>query len=173
VTGLRVLEEADGLVAVDKPAGLLVIPGRNPDGGPSAREILEAQLKRGVFVVHRLDRDTTGVLLFALTPEAHRAASMAFEGGQVQKRYLALAQGVLSEPRAVDIPLAPARRGRMRPARPSEDAKSSKTLLTPVETFARATLVQASPLDRTHASDSRAPAGNRASAPRGSPIWPG
>jgi RluA family pseudouridine synthase len=152
VSGLPVLFQSGALIAVDKPAGALVIPGRQEDSGPSLRERLEAQLGRKVFVVHRLDRDTSGVLLFALTGDAHRALSMAFEAGQVEKHYLALALGDLAEPADVQTWLKPARRGRMRPARPNEPlAKPARTLLRPLERFGRATLVEAQPLTgRTH-----------------------
>lgn len=151
MTQLRVLHQGEGYVAVEKPPGLLVIPGRGEESGPSAREFLEAQLGQKVFVVHRLDKDTSGVLLFALEAAAHRTLSMAFEAGRVEKHYLALAVGNLAEPLDVKTPLAPARRGRMRPAKPGEDGKAALTLLRPLEHFGLATLVDAQPLTgRTH-----------------------
>jgi tRNA pseudouridine32 synthase/23S rRNA pseudouridine746 synthase/23S rRNA pseudouridine955/2504/2580 synthase len=150
VTELRVLHEGAGLLVVAKPAGVLVIPGRG-EGGPSLREQLEEQLRRKVFVVHRLDRDTSGVLVFALDAERHRALSQAFESGQVRKRYRALVEGRVDEPRLVDAALVPARKGRMRVARPGESGKASRTRIRPVESFARASLVEAEPLTgRTH-----------------------
>ncbi len=150
MTDVRILFEGAGLLVVDKPAGMLVIPGRG-EGGPSLREVLEAKRGRKVFVVHRLDRDTSGVLVFALDAERHRALSMAFEAGQVHKRYLALVEGRVEASRLIDAALAPARKGRMRVARPGEEGKDSRTRVRPVETFARATLVEAEPLTgRTH-----------------------
>lgn len=150
MTDVRILFEGAGLLVVDKPAGMLVIPGRG-EGGPSLREVLEAKRGRKVFVVHRLDRDTSGVLVFALDAERHRTLSMAFESGQVHKRYLALVEGRVEAPRLVDAALAPARKGRMRVARPGEEGKASQTRVRPVETFARASLVEAEPLTgRTH-----------------------
>lgn len=151
MSGVRVLFEGAGLLAVDKPAGMLVIPGRGEGGGPSLREVLEAQLKRKVYVVHRLDRDTSGVMVFALEPAVHRTLSMAFESGKVHKRYLALVEGRLEAPRVVDAALAPARKGRMRVARPGEEGKPSRTRVRPVEVFAAASLVEAEPMTgRTH-----------------------
>ncbi len=138
MSDLRVLFEGAGLLAVDKPAGMLVIPGRAEGSGPSLREVLEERLGRKVYVVHRLDRDTSGVMVFALEPEKHRTLSMAFEAGKVRKRYLALVEGRVEASRVVDVALAPARKGRMRVA-------------SPVEVFAAASLVEAEPeTGRTH-----------------------
>ena len=85
---IPVLWSGPGLLAVDKPPGMAVVPGRDA-ARSSLRQLLEAQLGRPVWIVHRLDRDTSGVLLVALDAEMHRAASQAFESGQAQKRYLA------------------------------------------------------------------------------------
>jgi tRNA pseudouridine32 synthase / 23S rRNA pseudouridine746 synthase len=143
---LLVLLERPELVVVDKPPGLSVIPGR--EKGANLRALLEGQLGRQVWVVHRLDRDTSGVLVFALTAEAHRAWSMAFEQGEVKKRYLALVEGAVSAPLDLDAPLAPARRSRMKV---SPDGKAARTLVRPIEAFEGATLVEAEPLTgRTH-----------------------
>ncbi|HVE86638.1 MAG TPA: RluA family pseudouridine synthase [Myxococcales bacterium] len=136
--------------AVDKAPGTLVIPGRGGGHGPSLRERLETQLRHKVYVVHRLDQDTSGVLLFARTPSAHRELSLAFEHGLIRKVYQALVAGAMQEPQRVEVPLAPARRGRMRPAR-GEGGKHALTVVRPVEAFADATLVEAEPLTgRTH-----------------------
>ena len=116
--GIPILFEDAHLLAVDKPAGRLVIPGRGTDER-SLREELEAAHGR-LWVVHRLDRGTTGVLVFARTAEAHRTLNLAFDRGEPAKRYLALVRGTPAPERRVDVPLAPARRGRMRPARPGD-----------------------------------------------------
>ncbi|MET0403526.1 MAG: RNA pseudouridine synthase [Cystobacter sp.] len=140
-----------GVLAVDKPAGMLVIPGRSEEAAPSLRELLEAWLQRKVYVVHRLDRDTSGVVVFALTPEVHRALSMAFEAGGVRKHYLALVEGRMEAPLVADAALTPARKGRMRVVRPGEEGKPSTTRFQPVEVFSSSTLVEAEPLTgRTH-----------------------
>jgi RluA family pseudouridine synthase len=148
---IRVLWSGDGLLAVNKPAGVPVIPGRSAEGGSPLRVQMEAQLGRPVWVVHRLDRDTSGVLLFALDAATHRAASLAFEQGLPEKRYLALVSPPLAAPSRVDAALVPARRARMRVARPGEEGKDAVTELTPVETFGDIALVEARPLTgRTH-----------------------
>ncbi|MCK8498139.1 MULTISPECIES: RluA family pseudouridine synthase [Myxococcus] len=150
MTEPRILFEGGGVLVVDKPPGVPVIPGR--DGGPSLRDALESQRGRKIFVVHRLDRDTSGALVFALDAAVHRALSIAFESGKVRKRYLALVEGRIDAPSLVDAPLIAARKGRMRVARPGEaEAKPSRTRVRPVESFDKATLVEAEPLTgRTH-----------------------
>jgi tRNA pseudouridine32 synthase/23S rRNA pseudouridine746 synthase len=103
---------------VDKPAGRLVIPGRGTDER-SLREELE-EVHGRLWVVHRLDRGTSGVLLFARTAEAHRILNLAFDRGEPRKRYLALVRGSPPPEQRIDVAIAPARRGRMRPARPGD-----------------------------------------------------
>jgi RluA family pseudouridine synthase len=116
-----VLREDEAWLAVDKPPGLPVVPDRRGDPHACLRRRLEIERREPLWVVHRLDRDTSGVLLLARTPEAHRALSMAFQAGAVEKTYLALARGVPpSSWGVVDTPLHTARKGKMRPARPGE-----------------------------------------------------
>jgi RluA family pseudouridine synthase len=151
VTSLPLLWRGAGLLAVDKPPGMLVVPGRRTDGGPSLREQLEESLGQPVWVVHRLDRETSGVLLFALDAASHRAASLAFEHGRFRKTYLALVAPPLKRPLLVEAPLVPARRSRMRLARQGEAGKAARTRLSPLESYAQAGLVEAEPLTgRTH-----------------------
>src|SRR5262249_31831067 len=83
---IPVLWSGGGLVAVDKPAGMPVIPGRSEEGGPPLRERLESQLGRRVWGGHPLDRGTPGVLLLPLHARAHRAARPALEPGAAGQR---------------------------------------------------------------------------------------
>jgi tRNA pseudouridine32 synthase/23S rRNA pseudouridine746 synthase len=147
----------ESVLAIDKPAGRLVIPGRGT-GERSLREELEEVYGR-LWVVHRLDRGTSGVLIFARTAEAHRALNLAFDRGEPKKRYLALVRGEPPPERRIDLALAPARRGRMRPARQGDArGKRAVTVVRLVERFpARAwaggplALVEALPeTGRTH-----------------------
>jgi len=147
---VKVLFEGNGFVAIDKPAGLPVIPGR--DGGADCvRTRVEARLSRPVWVVHRLDRDTSGVMLFALDADTHRRLSMAFEAGTVGKRYVALVDGRLEEWVSIEAALVEARKSRMRVAREGEVGKAAQTIVTPRTIFSKATLVECEPLTgRTH-----------------------
>jgi 23S rRNA-/tRNA-specific pseudouridylate synthase len=72
-------------------------------------------------VVHRIDRDASGVVVFALNADAHRALSLAFEHREVTKGYAAFVVGSVEPPRGrIDVPLHGARKGKTRPARPGE-----------------------------------------------------
>ncbi len=95
------------LVAIDKPAGLLVHPSAlDAHEERTATGLLEQQLGRRVLPLHRLDKATSGVLLFALHAEAARHWGAAFEQGQVRKQYLALVRGWPGEQGEIDQPLA-------------------------------------------------------------------
>jgi tRNA pseudouridine32 synthase/23S rRNA pseudouridine746 synthase len=130
-----VLFQDEALLVVDKPAGRLVIPGRTA-GEPSLQEELSASHGR-LWVVHRLDRGTSGVLVFARHAAAHRALNLQFERGEPRKTYLALVTGLPPAGLTVDLAIAAGRKGRMRPARPGETTgKAASTAFRLVEPFA-------------------------------------
>ena len=95
-------------LVIDKPAGLPVDPPR--DGGISLENHLAALtfgFRRWPRPVHRLDRDTSGCLLLSRNPKAHARLQQAFEQGLVQKRYLAVLDGIPEgEEGMIDLPLA-------------------------------------------------------------------
>ena len=118
---LAVLYDDGALVAVAKPAGEAVIAARGEPPEACVQKRLERQLRRRVYVVHRIDRDASGVVVFALDAAAHRAASLAFEHRSVDKRYLAFVAGALEPAEGtLDAPLHSARKGKTRPAQPGE-----------------------------------------------------
>lgn len=139
------LYEDAALLAIDKPAGDLVVRGREGEREPSLLDELSAQRREKLFAVHRLDRGTSGVLLLARTAEAHRRLCQSFERGEVEKRYLALVRGAPPERFAVDVALVPARRGKSRPARVGEEGKSSLTRFERVEQLPGFALLSAEP----------------------------
>lgn len=102
---LTLLYQDDHYVAIDKPAGMLVHRTRIAEADEYAMQRLRDQLRRHVYIVHRLDRPTSGVLLFALSSEAARAMCVVFESRQVEKRYLALVRGWTDEAGIIDYPL--------------------------------------------------------------------
>jgi tRNA pseudouridine32 synthase/23S rRNA pseudouridine746 synthase len=131
---VAVLLEDAALLVVDKPPGRLVIPGRGPPE-PSLRQELEAS-HGPLWVVHRLDRGTSGVLVFARSAAAHRDLNLQFDRGEPAKTYLALVAGLPPEAWRSEAAIAPARRGRMRPARPGEAAaKAAATAFRRLEVF--------------------------------------
>jgi 23S rRNA pseudouridine955/2504/2580 synthase len=109
---LDVLYEDEHLFAVDKPAGLAVHPGSGLEG-PTLVELARAHvgaIPEGAFAAspaHRLDRDTSGIVLVAKTRKAMVRLTEMFTAGDIDKLYFALAKGRLAEERGViDLPLA-------------------------------------------------------------------
>jgi tRNA pseudouridine32 synthase / 23S rRNA pseudouridine746 synthase len=86
-----VLYESAAIVIIDKPAGVPTIPDRF--GSDCVHAAVCRERGERLWVVHRLDREVTGVLVFARTAEAHRRLSMAFEHHDVHKTYEALSDG--------------------------------------------------------------------------------
>jgi tRNA pseudouridine65 synthase len=102
---LEIIYRDDDLVAVNKPAGMSVHRGWARDGIP-ALQVLRNQISCPVHPVHRLDRPTSGVLLFATSGEVHRLVQQQFTDHTVDKRYLALCRGHDETLTQVDHPLA-------------------------------------------------------------------
>ncbi|MEW5771096.1 MAG: RluA family pseudouridine synthase [Pseudomonadota bacterium] len=89
------------LLVLNKPSGLLAVPGRGPD----KQDCLSARVQRefpDALIVHRLDMDTSGLLLMARGAEMQRRLSMAFAARQVRKRYVAVVAGHLAAPDTPD-----------------------------------------------------------------------
>ncbi|WP_209504950.1 MULTISPECIES: RluA family pseudouridine synthase [unclassified Ruegeria] len=104
-TALDVLHEDAQLIVVNKPPGLLSVPGRGDHLADCLLTRVQAAFPQ-VLLVHRLDRDTSGVMVFAQTPHAQRHLSMQFEKRQTRKTYIARVWGRM-EPKTgtVDLPL--------------------------------------------------------------------
>jgi tRNA pseudouridine65 synthase len=103
---LELLYQDAHLVAVAKPAGLIVHPtGMAPDRS-TCLSLLRARLRRWVYPIHRLDRGASGVLLFALDPATAGVVGRAFAERRVTKTYLAVTRGVLPSEGLIDAPLA-------------------------------------------------------------------
>ena len=104
---LKLLHRDDRIVAVDKPPGLLVHPtGLDAQEQRTALKLLRDQLGERLWPLHRLDKATSGVLLFARDADAAREWGLAFEQGRIGKRYLALVRGWPDAAGEVDQPLA-------------------------------------------------------------------
>ena len=122
-TVLSILYEDAELLALDKPAGLVTHPAYKHPDGTLCDAVFARQRARGEprpWLLHRLDRDTSGVVLFAKTEHARRALVRQFERHLIQKRYLALTAGVPTpDAGTIDAPLA------------RDPADRRRTLVTP------------------------------------------
>jgi len=106
MTTPRIVHQDDRLLVLDKPSGLLAVPGRGPDLQDClARRVQE--LFPTALVVHRLDRDTSGLMLMALDAMAQRDLGRQFEQRQVHKHYQCIVRGVPERSSGlVDLPIA-------------------------------------------------------------------
>lgn len=103
---LDILYQDDFLVAINKPAGMLVHRSwLDKHESVFAMQTLRDQIGQHVFPIHRLDRPTSGVLLFALNSEMARIMSEQFEKHQVEKSYLAVVRGYLQGEDRINYPL--------------------------------------------------------------------
>lgn len=103
---LEILFQDDDVVAVNKPSGIKVHRGvYDARREPFALQMVRDQVGQYLYPVHRLDKPTSGVLIFALNPGAARSLAKSFARHQVQKTYLAVVRGYIAESGVVDHPL--------------------------------------------------------------------
>lgn len=107
--GFRIYYLDDWYVAIEKPTDWLIHPSPiAPRGEPTVVPVLEVQLGKKLFPVHRLDRGTSGVMLFALSSEAAAAVAVQFQQREIEKTYLAVVRGWFNPSEGViDRPLSP------------------------------------------------------------------
>ncbi len=131
---LEIVYHDDVLVAINKPAGLLV--HRSPIDKHETRfaiQLLRDQIGQRVYPCHRLDKPTSGVLLFALDQETQRHMSLQFENHQTGKTYLAVVRGHLHEAGTIDSPLKVMQEFRDRPV--SENLQDAVTHYQPLKNY--------------------------------------
>ena len=132
---IPILHLDDDLVAIDKPPWSIVHRTRGASGALVLVRALSRQLGRSVFPVHRLDRQTSGVLVFALSREAASQLSADVRQGSWRKRYLGLCRGVVPQTLVVD-----------RPVPEGDKRREARSQFDPVEVFcSRYTLLSATP----------------------------
>jgi len=146
-------EDAEHLV-VSKPTGYPVLPARR--GGREFYDSLVGLLNRGLppgtpwvrpHIVHRLDRETSGVLLVAKNEAASRSLSAQFQHRRVRKRYLAIIEGVLPRPEVtIQVPLARSRTSVLKMAADAKAGKPASTRVVLKRAFGHFSLVEAIPL---------------------------
>jgi 23S rRNA pseudouridine1911/1915/1917 synthase len=100
----EILLETPEFIALNKPAGLLSVPDRT-QSAPSLKDLLMEKYGE-IFTVHRLDRETSGVIVFAKTAESHQFLSVTFQERQVVKIYQGVVWGVPATPSGmIDLPM--------------------------------------------------------------------
>ena len=147
---IEILYEDEALLVVYKPADLLSIPDRFQPEKFNLLHFLRDKYE-SVFVVHRLDRETSGVMCFARNEDAHKALSRQFEERTVKKLYLAVVEGQFAEGSGlINHPIGPhpSQSGKMII---TTNGKASQTAYDVKETFRHFSLVEANILTgRTH-----------------------
>src|SRR5512139_128985 len=152
---LPILFIDEHLLAVNKPAGLPTLPDGYDKTAPCLIDLLKQQFDR-VWVVHRLDKETSGVIVFARTAEVHRALNIAFDSRAIHKVYHAIVIGVPAwDEKTIDLPLRPDGDRRHRTVIDRQRGKAAVTHVRVLERFAQHsvphTLIEARPeTGRTH-----------------------
>jgi len=113
--GFSIIFENDDFIAVNKEPGMLTIPDRHDETQLSLYKILNQQYGK-IFIVHRLDRDTSGLILFAKNETTHKYLSQLFEQRNIDKKYLGIVRGSMPEKNgSINEPIAehPVKKGMM------------------------------------------------------------
>ncbi|MBK6363938.1 MAG: RluA family pseudouridine synthase [Saprospiraceae bacterium] len=139
---LDIIYEDESLICVNKPAGLLTIPDRFNTNAPSVISILSKQFET-VIPVHRLDKNTSGVVLFAKSAEMHKKMSLLFENREVAKYYVAIVDGrVVPTEGIIHAPLAESmtQRGKMVINKRGKESTTEYKVITQFKRFAYVSL---------------------------------
>ncbi len=141
---LRVIFEDPHLIVVDKPAGQLVIPGRGEAEGKPLVDQVSSHIRKKAYVVHRIDRETSGLVAFAKDARTHRELCALWEGREVHKTYLAWVKGQMDKKEGLlDYPLKTFGSGRMGV---DPKGKPSQTRYRFLESQGEASLLEVEPL---------------------------
>lgn len=139
--GFSIIFENDDFVAINKEPGMLSIPDRHDETQLSLYTILTRKYGK-IFIVHRLDRDTSGLILFAKNEGTHKYLSQLFEQRKIEKKYLGIVRGSMPEKNgSVNEPIAehPVKKGVMTV---SKKGKASLTNYEVLEDYGIYSLVQ-------------------------------
>jgi pseudouridine synthase, rluA family len=148
----------EDMITVNKAAGLLVAADRWDIEAPRLDLLIQKELPQiaplcqKLYAVHRIDKDTSGILLYALNAEAHRALNTAFQEREIKKTYRLLIHGRVSEEQfTVDLPLRADGDALHRTIVDKRRGKEAITHFTVLETFRQFSLLEARPVTgRTH-----------------------
>lgn len=145
---LGVAFEDEHIVVVDKPAGVVTHPSRGHPSGTVVHGLLERGIRGGADptrpgIVHRLDRDTSGLLVVARTPRAHRRLTRLMRERRVERRYLALVHGRFPPALTIDRPVGRHPRARTRMSTVTDRGRPAITHVHLLEDLGRYSLVEA------------------------------
>ena len=133
------------IIAIDKPSGLLSIQDGHHPEFPYVKEMLEKVYQR-IWTIHRLDKYTSGVLVFARDANTHRALNIIFEKRLVIKQYIAVVYGILDKREfIIHEPLSKNGDHRHRTIINHVQGKPAKTIIRVLKKYSTVTLVQAKP----------------------------
>ena len=151
---MAVVYRDEAIVVIDKPGGLLAVPGRGPEKEDSAAARLRALLPEMIPqpAVHRLDLYTSGLMVFAVTFAAHRALSLQFAVREVEKRYTALVAGIVGgDCGTIELPFRLDPDNRPLQVYDPENGKPAVTLWRRIAAEGGATRIEFTPITgRTH-----------------------
>lgn len=131
-----IIYEDQNLIALNKPSGLLAIPDR--EGKEISLKKLLVEKYGNIFTVHRLDKDTSGLIVFAKNEATHKHLSQQFEARQTEKIYLGLVLGSLAEKKgSIDGPIAehPVKKGLMTVHRKGKESFTDYQVLEDFKIF--------------------------------------
>jgi RluA family pseudouridine synthase len=148
---MKILHQDEFILVVDKPAGLPVLPDGWEQNAPYLLKMLEADHGK-LWIVHRLDKTTSGVIVFARNEETHRALNIQFENHEAEKIYHAIVEGnpkwnekIAKHPLRVNVG------HKHRTAVDDKNGKPSETRFKVIKRYQESALVEAKPMTgRTH-----------------------
>ncbi len=140
---MKIIFEDARLIVVDKACGEIVVVGRNSKEKPLIK-ILWEKFGQPVYPVHRLDKETSGIVVFARDPETQRRLSRLFETRQIKKTYLALVDGKVKGEGRIETPLKLFGSGRTGVAK-AKEGKPSLTRYRVLKSGERASFLEISP----------------------------
>lgn len=149
---LDIVYDDQWLTVLNKPSGMLTVPGKLLEDSLLTRYQAVCPEAQGPIVVHRLDQETSGLVIFAKDKVTHKALQQQFENHTIKKRYIALLEGhVLQDEGVIDLPLMPDVGDRPRQRVDNEQGKCAVTRYRVLERAAAWTRVELEPLTgRTH-----------------------
>lgn len=148
---ISIIHQDADLLVLDKPSGLLSVPGRHPALSDSLATRVQKQFPKALMI-NRLDKDTSGLVLMSLNRKAHAAIAVQFEARTTEKRYIACVWGQVEEDEGlIDLPLAIDPDNKPRHRVDHEHGKAAQTRWQVLDRHENSTRMQLFPLTgRTH-----------------------